>query len=332
MKARFISELVEGSTVDATFLLRSREMRAARTGDAYLALELADRTGMIPAVHFRPKAEAASVPTGTVVHVNGTVTTFRGVRRISVSELRPADNWDPADLIGQSVRPVGELVARFNDLVRSVDDPDLRRLLRAVFGDNEFFKSFCACPASQSYHHSYSGGLLEHTVDVASTCDSLAERYDGVDRGLLIAASLLHDIGKVDELSVGAGIGYTDSGRLVGHVVSGAMRLHQAAGKARIDREKLMRLEHAVLSHHGELEWGAPKRPSTFEALLLHHVDNLDAKAAGFSQLLRGASLLEERWTEASNLFRRPLYAPRAVEDDAPSTPTDDDQHYRQSA
>jgi len=332
MNPRYINELVEGARVDSVFVLRSREMRAARNGDAYLLLELGDRTGSLPAVLFRPPPAASSVPSGSAARVTGTVTTFRGVKRISVERLEPASSWDPADLMGSSTRPVEELAEELRALVRSVTHPGLRGLLKRVFGEADFFDAFCRCPASQSYHHAYVGGLLEHTVAVGGLCGQMSERYEGIDRDLLVTAALLHDIGKVDELAFDTGIGYTDEGRMLGHVVSGAMRLRETALRVGLDRQLLLRLEHAVLSHHGELEWGSPKRPSTFEALLLHHVDNLDAKAAGFAALVRGASLIEESWTDAANLFRRPLYAPKPLEDERPQRPSEDDQHYRLTA
>ncbi|HET6351407.1 MAG TPA: HD domain-containing protein [Coriobacteriia bacterium] len=332
MKARFINELTEGCRVDSTFVLRSREMRAARNGDAYLSLELGDRTGSIPGVMFRPGADAGGVPAGGAVRVRGTVTVYRGIRRVSVEHLEPTAEWSVEDLVGSGVRDRNELVAELRQLVRKVKDPGLRRLLRTVFGDKAFFESFVMCPASQGYHHAYIGGLLEHTVSVASLCVDAADRYDGIDADVLVAAALLHDIGKVDELTFSTGIAYSDSGRLMGHVVSGAMRLRDASARVDLDADVLLRLEHAVISHHGELEWGSPKRPSTFEALLLHHIDNLDAKAAGFAALLSGATIIEENWTDAANLFRRPLYAPKPVDDDRPTRPTEDDAHFRLSA
>lgn len=332
MQGRFVREFVDGARVDAAYVLRSREMRSTRTGDAYLALEISDRTGSLPAVYFRPRPEAVSVPVGSVVRISGLVTTFRGVRRVSVERLEPAETWDPSDLVARGTRPIGESDAAFSRLAASVTDSSLRRVVRAVFADKEFYRRFRECPASQSYHHAYLGGLIEHTVSVATICASLAEDYEGVDRDLLVTAALLHDIGKVDELTFSAGISYSDEGRLVGHVVSTAMRIRTAASGGGVDPSVLLRLEHAVLSHHGELEWGSPKRPSTFEALLLHHVDNLDAKAAGFSALVKGAALVEEEWTDSSNLFRRPLYAPRPIEDDRPARDDEDGQHFRRSA
>lgn len=318
MKRHYVNELAEGSTVDAPFALRFKEMRAARTGDAYLALEFADRTGQLPAVCFRPSREASSVPVGSVVHVCGTVTTFRGVKRVSVESMRPASHWDAEDLLASGPRSVEELTSEFKALVSTVDDPELRRVLGAVFGDREFFGRFCACPGSQSYHHAYLGGLLEHTVAVAGLCSALGRQYPHADRNLLTAAALLHDVGKCDELAWSTAIEFTDDGRLIGHVLLGIRRLHDAVSRLRVEPspERMMLLEHAIISHHGELEWGSPKRPCTLESLLLHHADNLDAKAAGFSALLSGASRVEESWTDSANLFRRPLWAPRAAEDD----------------
>lgn len=332
MKARYVNELTVGSRVDSVFVIRSKEMRAARNGDAYLSLTLADRSGAIPAVHFRPSHEASSVPVGTAARVTGTVTTFRGVRRISVDALVPAATWDSGDFIPSGPRPVSELAVEFTAIVRSVSHPGLRGILAAVFGDAAFFERFSAHPASQGYHHAYIGGLLEHTLSVASLCASLAGQYVGVERDLLVTAALLHDIGKVDELTVDTGIAFTDDGRLLGHVVMGLSRVRAAVERAQLDARIARQLEHALLSHHGELEWGSPKRPSTLEALLLHHADNLDAKAAGFASLLAGASRAEESWTDASNLFRRPLYAPRAAEDDREYAVVEDEAAVRLSA
>jgi 3'-5' exoribonuclease len=326
MKRNYVNELAEGSKVDSPFALRSKEMRAARTGEAYLSLELADRTGQISAVCFRPSHDASSVPVGSVVQVRGTVTTFRGVKRVSVDALGPARHYDPEDLLATVARPREELLAELRSVVGGVGDPELRRVLRAVFGDKAFLERFSACPGSQSYHHAYLGGLLEHTVAVAGLCRTLAGQYPQADGDLLVCAALLHDIGKCEELTFDTAIEYTDEGRLVGHVVLGMRMLRDALGRARvrIASERLMMLEHAILSHHGELEWGSPKRPSTLEALLLHHADNLDAKAAGFSALLSGASRVDESWTDAGNLFRRPLWAPKAAEDDRPHAALED--------
>jgi 3'-5' exoribonuclease len=323
---RYANELAEGERVDHDFALRTKEMRATRSGDAYLTVDLADRSGSIPAVCFRPSADALSTPVGAVVRVRGVVTSFRGVKRVSIEQMRPASRWDASEIMATASRPSQEMFGEFTSLMRSIGGSELKRVLRAVFGDREFLARFRQCPGSQSYHHAFLGGLIEHTVAVAALCDSLAERYGDCDRDLLVTAALLHDVGKCDELSFDTSIEFTDRGRLLGHVILGVERVRGAMSARGLDvaTETIVRVEHAMLSHHGELEWGSPKRPSTLEALMLHHADNLDAKAAGFSAILSGAARAEETWTDAMNLFRRPLHAPRAVEDDRPSRPCED--------
>lgn len=331
MERRFITSLKEGDTVDAVFALRAKEMRAARTGEAYLAVELCDRTGTIGAIMFRPGREAAVLPVGGAVHVRGTVTSFRGVLRVAIDRVRPAKDFDPGELMPSGTRDPKELLAELRRVVASVKTAPLKAVLLKVFGDAELMREFKLCPASQDRHHAYLGGLLEHTVGVAALCRQLADTYPHADRDLLVSAALLHDIGKVDELDYGTGIGYTDDGRLIGHVMLGERRVRaaiEALGEA-VPQEVARSLSHVMLSHHGELEWGSPKRPSTLEALMLHHADNLDAKISGFIAATVSAGLLEEPWTDAGNLFRRPLWAPRAVEDDRPRAYSDDDQYAR---
>lgn len=334
MKTQYVAELAEGTRVDAQFVLQVKEMRSTKSGEAYLSLQLADKTGRVPAVYFRPSPEATSIPVGAVIRARGTVTSFRATKRISIDSLNPVGTWESEDFIAAGPRSSEELVDELRALVGSVTDADLKAVLRTIFSDREFFARFVRCPGAQSYHHAYVGGLLEHTVSVASQVRSLAGQYPGVDSDLLLSAALLHDIGKCDELSFDTAIEYTAAGRLLGHVVLGVRRVHDAISKQRSPRsaDRLMRLEHAILSHHGELEWGSPKRPSTIEALLLHHVDNLDAKAAGFCALLGGAMRADEEWTDSSNLFRRPLYAPRAIEDERSFRADEDAQYSRLSA
>lgn len=333
MKTQYVTDLSEGDAVDAPFAVRAKEVREARTGDTYLALDLSDRTGALPGLLFRPTATALEAPVGSMVRVTGRVTSFRNIKRISIESLSPCEAYDPSDLVESSPRPVDELVAELRELVRSVRDRSCSRVLREVFRDASFFAQFCRCPGSQSYHHAYLGGLLEHTVAVARLCRSIAVTYPEADGDLLVAAALVHDIGKVDEIAATVSIEYTDEGRLLGHVVLGVTRLRAVIERCRgIDEETAVRLQHAVLSHHGELEWGSPKRPSTLEALLLHHADNLDAKSAGFTSLLSGAGAADERWTDATNLFRRPLYAPRSAVDDRVTRPEEDAQYHRLTA
>lgn len=335
MKSQYINELCEGSRVDTELVMSSKELRSTRAGEAYLQFRFSDRSGRIDGVWFKPALDASDTPAGSVVRVSGTVTAYRGQKRISVRALRPAETASVEDMLPRSPRARDELIAAFTEHVRAVKDPTLRKLLRVVFGQKEFFERFCECPGAKVYHHAYLGGLLEHTVSVASLARCTTAAYADADADLLLAAALLHDIGKVDELLYDTAIDYSDSGRLLGHVTLGMQRVHRAATDLKVgaaQMQRLTRLEHAILSHHGELEWGSPKQPSTLEALLLHHIDNLDAKAAGFSAALSGAASVNEVWTDADNLFRRPLYAPSPADRDRAYRVEEDGQYFARTA
>jgi 3'-5' exoribonuclease len=303
---------VEGARVDSVFALRSRGLRSARTGEAFLALEIGDATGRIPGVMFRPSLSDEAAPVGSVVRVRGRVTTYRGVRRVSVESLRPETAFERDDLLASGTRERDEMLGELRSLVRRVKQPGLRAVLRAVFGEPGFIDRFAACPAGSGRHHGYLGGLLEHTVSVASLCVSLASAYPLLDRDLLLTAALLHDVGKVEELAYDTAVGYTDAGRLVGHVVLGERLVSRAMERlgASVLGDTALRLSHALLAHHGEPEWGSPRRPCSLEALVLHHADNLDAQAAAFLEAAAGSAILEERWTDEANGFRRPLMVP----------------------
>lgn len=312
MKDQYIRDLRDGASADSLFSLRSRDIRSARTGDAYLSLELSDCTGAIPAVMFRPSTADEALPVGSVVRVRGTVTTYRGVRRVSIDSLSPVESFEPRDFLPAGVRDREEMLSELRALVKRVREPRLRAVVRAVFGAPGFIDRFVACPGGTGRHHAYIGGLLEHTLAVATLCESLATAYDRVDRDLLMAAALLHDVGKTEELSFETGFEYTDAGRLVGHVVLGERIVSRAIdGLSRpLSDDVALRLRHAVLAHHGEREWGAPCQPCSLEALLLHHADNLDAQAAAFLEAVSGAAILEQRWSDRSSGFGRPLLVP----------------------
>jgi 3'-5' exoribonuclease len=314
MKDQFVAGLTEGSAVDSVFVLRARDLRSARTGDAYLSLEFSDRTGRMPGVLFRPGPEERAMPPGVVARVRGTVTSFRGVRRISVDALRPVADYDRSDLVPSSARSRAELLAALRSLIEGVGDTALRSVLEAVFGDDGFARAFAERPATSEEHHAYAGGLLEHTVAVASLCRVLASRYDGIDGDLLVTGALVHDLGIVEALRCETSVEETDAGRLLGHVALGDSIVAAAiAGAADPpDASRSLALRHLVTSHHADPHGGERVGPCTLEAVALHHADQLDAQAAGFLQAVASAAVLEETWTEAGNRFGRPLSVPRA--------------------
>jgi 3'-5' exoribonuclease len=312
MKEQYVAGLSEGMAVDSLFVLRARDLRSARTGDAYLSLEFSDRTGAVPGVLFRPGPEERAMPPGVVARVRGTVTSFRGVRRISIDSLRPVAEYDRSDLVPSSARSRDELLEALGALIEGVRDTSLRAVLDAVFGDEELARVFGERPATREEHHAYAGGLLEHTVAVASLCRVLASRYDGIDGDLLVAGALLHDLGTVEALRCDTSVEETDAGRLLGHVALGDSLVAAAAARVGVTTSRSLALRHLVTSHHAEPQGGGRVGPCTLEAVALHHADRLDAHAAGFLQAVAGAAVLEEPWTEGGNSFGRPLSVPRS--------------------
>lgn len=316
MKRQFAATLGAGDAVDTDFVVRSADVRSARTGETYLALEFSDRSGRVGGIMFRPPREAEAIPAGTVVRVRGKMTSYRGALRVSVSGMRPTENSDSRDLLPVGPRDEKELLAALRSLVRSIVEPGLARLVREVFGDAGLMRRFKICPATESAHHAYVGGLLEHTVAVAMLCRGIADVYPEIDADLLLAAALLHDVGVVDEIACSASLELTDEGRLFGHVALGDRRLHaviERLGEG-ISPGLATRLEHAVMAHHADGA-GNGAEPCTLEALALAHADATDAAAAGFAAAIAGGRASDQTWTDAANAFGRPMRAPSALEE-----------------
>jgi 3'-5' exoribonuclease len=250
------------------------------------------------------------------VAVSGRVEKYRDQLQVVVSSLRRCgdDEVDAGDFLRVVATDRAELEGELRQALDEVRSLHLKSLLLAFFSDGEFMRKFTTAPAAKNYHHPYLGGLLEHTATTVRICRMLCDLYPDIDRDLLITAAALHDIGKIEELDYDRTIDFSDAGRFLGHLMlSDEMIRERIADLPGFPQDLALRLRHAVLSHHGELEWGSPKRPKTLEAIVLHHVDNLDAKVNSYREIVARASDGDSPWTDMRNLFKRPLYAPRAM-------------------
>jgi 3'-5' exoribonuclease len=313
-KRTAISDLAAGTTTEGVYLLSSKEARTTKAGKPFFKLRLSDRSGSVDCMVWETNVMDPATKTGDLVLVAARVSEYQGRPQLEATKISPAPPGaaEARDFLPSTYRDVEELKGFLQFHIDSVRDQDFGALLGVIFGDREFFEAFVSAPAAKIYHHAYLGGLLEHTVAVAEMCDFVAQQYGRVDRDLLMTAALLHDAGKIQELTFETTIDFTDAGRFLGHVIQGAIFISEkAAGLETFPKAKLQQLLHCVVSHHGELEWGSPKRPKTIEALVLHHVDNLDAKVKGFLEIVEGSR--EAAWTDLRNLFRRPLHVPRAT-------------------
>ncbi|MHB0979019.1 MAG: 3'-5' exoribonuclease YhaM family protein [Thermoleophilia bacterium] len=308
------ADVTAGTAVCETYLVRSKELRTTKGGKPFLKLRVGDRTGALDCMVWEDAERLArGFEIGDLVIVRARATEYQGSVQLEAGDVRkaPPGGTDPRAFLPSTYRDIEELKGFLQFHVDSVYDAHYRALLRVVFEDEQLLARFSDAPAAKTFHHAYLGGLLEHTVTVADLCDHVSQQYGRVNRDLLMTSALLHDVGKVDELTFDRAINYSDAGRFLGHVILGVTFVSaRAATIPDFPEDKLRLLLHAIVSHHGELEWGSPKRPKTLEALILHHVDNLDAKVKGFLEIVEGSR--DADWTDLRNLFRRPLHVPKA--------------------
>jgi 3'-5' exoribonuclease len=276
-----IARLRAGSPIEGVFACTRKDRMTARTGTAYLAVELRDRSGAIPARAFRDADYlAGQFERGDLVRVSGRVERFRDeltAELTAIARVEGADA-DPAEFLPAAYRDLEELDGFLEHLGREVYDPGLRRLVDSFLSDSGFRAEFRRAPCTRAGHHAYLGGLLEHTVAVATLAQETCNLHRRLDSDLLTAAAILHDIGKTREFTLGAEIGLTDEGRLVGHVAIGQEMVAERAGG--LDPGRLLALRHCIAAHHGPdalpgRRFGSP------EALALYRLNALDASVKG---------------------------------------------------
>lgn len=290
----------------------AKKVRRDFTGGKFLLFQFSDMEGILKGVLWEPTDDIErGVAVDDVVRVSGEVQEYQGSLQLRISRIDKVSEgeYDPTIFLPASNRPVDELYDEILTLIAGVSDENLRGFLQTVFEDEEFRKSLIRAPAAKGWHHSYIGGLVEHTYDMARFALKAAEIYPDVDRDLLLAGVLLHDVGKIEELSVTNHIDYSDRGRLLGHITLGVEFIDEyLRGIEEFPHELEIRLKHMIVSHHGTLENGSPIVPMTLEALLLHYIDNLDAQVRGVSQVLEKGSGRTGNWTEYVRLLDRYIY------------------------
>lgn len=292
---KYISELQKDDEIKSIYKITSKKLQSAKDGKKFLLLTLSDKTGTIRAVDWHnAETNDNNVSVGDVVKVKGKVVVFENRLQLNLSKdyiLKVLSDleYDHERFIETTKRDVEKMYQELVAIIRNIENRFLRILLEKIFiHDKKFVEIFLKAPAALSVHHAYKGGLLEHTLDVVESCFKIAQKYsDIVDSELLIAGALLHDIGKVYEYDITpSGIVVTDKGELIGHIAMGIDMVEKISKEIKdFPEELLVEIKHMILSHHGEFEWGSPVLPKTPEALVLHMIDNLDAKLSQFLKL-----------------------------------------------
>ncbi len=322
----FVADLIEGESVTSFFLAKQVQVRQRRTGEPYLSLILGDRTGEVPAVMWEGVEETSKdLSEGDIVKVQGLLGTYQRERQLTITRLRRATPEEIAleDYLPRSAQDPAALLGRLRGAVEELQEPHLRELIRHLLADETFLAAFTVAPAAKSIHHAVLGGLLEHTASVLGLCRLLADYYPALDRDLLVAAAILHDVGKVRELTWDRVFDYTDAGRLLGHITLGAFLVEERIRAIPDFPEALaQRLLHCILSHHGELAWGSPKRPKTLEALVLHYAEDLDGKVNSFLSFAQShPDPQHPGWTQFNKAMDRHLHFGRGDIDEPPTGP-----------
>lgn len=311
-------ESTEGRRFKDLFLVVRKNLATASTGRPYLRLTLADSSDSIEAFVWEGAADLdARFSEGDLVEVRGAFKTYQGSPQISVEFLERLSAEDlagiePSEFLPASKRPRAEMWAELREGLAAARNPFVAGLFEAFLADEGFCDTLQKAPAATGFHHAYVGGLLEHTLGVVRLARAVAPLYGGrVDADVVLAGAFLHDLGKVQELSYRTGFDYTDAGRLIGHIVLGTRMLREKAAQVPgFPEPLLLQLEHLILSHHGERDWGAAALPQTLEALLLHYLDNVDAKLCGAWEWMEKDRASGNRWTTFWKGLGRQLFLP----------------------
>jgi 3'-5' exoribonuclease len=309
MKSPFITDLQPDQIITGTFLVQHKDVRQKKSGDLYLSLTLADRTGELDAKMWDNAADAIETfAQDDFVRVKGLMQVFQNRPQLTLHKIQAVidTDIDVADYFPTSKRDRDEMFLELQGWIASIGNPHLKALLHAVFADEEIAKAYRIAPAAKAIHHAWIGGLIEHVLSLCTLAKFTAAHYSNIDLDLVLTGVMLHDIGKISELKYARSFSYSAEGQLLGHIVIGLRmveeKLRLVPGFPGRLRDLLL---HLIVSHHGELAYGSPKVPLFPEAMLLHHLDNLDSKMECMRGLIERDRQVDGVWTGYSSALDR---------------------------
>ncbi len=309
-KSVFIKDLKEKQKILSPFLVRSKATPLNKKGDPYLNILLADRTGDLEARVWENVQEISEkFESGDIVLVDGIAQNYQGKLQLRVNSISRVDRNDIniEDYLPTSPVPVNRLWDETKQLLNSITDPDLKRLVHRIYDDRKLVEMIKRAPAAKEIHHNFVGGLLYHTLSMMKVANFIASHYQVLNRDLLILGAFLHDIGKTRELSVENFFDYTDEGKLIGHIAIGDRILSELIqGTENFPDQLAFELRHILLSHHGDLSKGSPKLPMTMEALVISFIDDMDARVENWKKIFERED--GKRWTTYQKMYERSLF------------------------
>jgi 3'-5' exoribonuclease len=335
MEKIFIRDFAPNQTISTTFLVKSKELRNKKTGGQFALITLSDKTGDITGQWWDNFEDSIDTfDRDDIVFARGLVTVYRNHLQLSIHRMRLCQEreYSLTDYFPTTKCDIDGMFAELMAIIGEFKNEHLRRLLQSIFADENTARKFKKAPAAKTMHHPYLGGLLEHSLSLVKLCRKVGEHYQGIDVDLLQTGAVLHDFGKIDELAYDRAFGYTDDGQMIGHLVMETIMVADHIKQIPDFPDELRRhLLHMLLAHHGKLEYGSPKLPSTPEALMLAYLDDLDSKVEAMMRLIAEPQV-EGAWTRISPMFERPVYRRRTIEPRAPAQTIAEDNQAKAAA
>jgi 3'-5' exoribonuclease len=301
----------ENKVITSTFVVVAKQIKPKKTGEPYLALTLGDRTGQVEGKMWDNVEEVLEAfEQDDFVKVKGLINKYKQRFQLTIHKLRKLGDSeiDFADYLPKTTKDIDELWRTLSDFVAGFQNPHLKALVQAFMADPEIAAAYRNAPAAKTLHHAYIGGLLDHVVSLFRSCDLISRNYPQINRDLLLTGAFLHDIGKIHELTYNRSFSYTTKGQLLGHMI---IELEMLQAKLSLQPgfpEELKTLvEHLIISHHGQYDFGSPKLPMFPEALMLHYLDDLDSKMEAMRAHFERESTLDGPWTSYNASLGRPL-------------------------
>lgn len=312
MKKIFIKDIKEKDRIEDIFLVTKKEMGMSKTGKPYLNMKLMDKTGEMEARVWDDAEDLSrKFERNNFVKVKGNALAYQGGLQLNIADVTKIDEDKAAirDFLPASNRDPDDMMAELESIIAGIKSNPLKKLLSSFLDDAEIRNLFKLAPAAKSMHHPYLGGLLEHILSLCNLIHGVARHYQNINKDLLLTGAILHDIGKIYELRFERAFDYSDEGRLLGHITIGIgmidKKLENIPG---FPKETAMLLKHMLLSHHGHLDFGSPKRPKTVEAVILYYLDDMDSKVQSMQALIEKEREISSNWTSYHKLYERYIY------------------------
>jgi len=318
----YVKDIQPGQQIQDIYMVTQPVLRNTTRGDLYIAMFLSDKTGKVNSRLWQASEQLyQSLPSEGFVAIRGKSELYQGSMQIVVNDVQVVDpdQVKLMDYMPRTDKNIGNMFEEFKTILGEIQNPDLKNLVEAFLADTDLMKQFCIAPAAMMMHHNYLGGLLEHTLSMATVAQVLFPLYPKIQKDLVLAAIFLHDIAKTQELSYKIGFSYTDRGQLLGHIIQGTQMITQKADELQtagtpVDPAILDSLLHIIVSHHGTREFGSPVLPATPEAFMVNYIDNLDAKMNQTANLIETDAGDGGNWTSYQRSLETRLYRNRVLE------------------